>query len=437
MIWNIVYAPNGDKFSLPKGENVIYIPETNKKITCSDNIEEKILRANLNPSPTVLDFLSIAKSAYVADQLISRSLYGYLSWSRSIKLHIPVSSEKKWNSVKEQIEETLSFLSGDKWEILFRKGGQKFDTKRNYKNKREITDVNIVSLFSGGLDSMIGAIDLLEKGKNIELVSHHKSGGPELKAQGILCDKLVKKYPKSKIGHFDFLVQAKSIDKNTPKEESSRARSIIFIALGLIVANSISDNCDLYIPENGLISLNVPLLSSRLGSLSTKTTHPFFISQLQEILKKVGIKNKIVNPYSFKTKGDMIVESNKPLIKQLYSYSISCAHPNINRYSKKGVKSIAHCGYCTPCIIRRAALNKAKISGESYYVDFKKEEMDNYKDRSRDYRAFKLGLQKQKKSKSKQIFDILASGPLPGKEDDIINYVKVFNNGLNEIAKIL
>src|SRR6266852_896439 len=45
----------------------------------------------------------------------------------------------------------------------------------------------------------------------------------------------------------------------------------------------------LYVPENGLIALNVPLDPLRLGSFSTRTTHPFYIARWNELLKMVGM----------------------------------------------------------------------------------------------------------------------------------------------------
>ena len=105
---------------------------------------------------------------------------------------------------------------------------------------------------------------------------------------------------------------------------------------------------DLLIPENGFISLNVPLTPLRIGSLSTRTTHPFFLRQLQTILDAAGFHVRLSNPYQFKTKGEMLVEClDQLLLSELAFQSTSCG-----RFSRFNYE---HCGRCVPCLVRRAA----------------------------------------------------------------------------------
>ena len=40
---------------------------------------------------------------------------------------------------------------------------------------------------------------------------------------------------------------------------------------------------DILVPENGVISINVPLTVRRVGTLSTRTTHPYFIQEIQKL----------------------------------------------------------------------------------------------------------------------------------------------------------
>lgn len=81
-------------------------------------------------------------------------------------------------------------------------------------------------------------------------------------------------------------------------EISTRARSIIFYgfaALAVSVVNS-SEPINLYVPENGFISLNMPLSPARIGSLSTKTTHPVFLRKLQQLFEALNINAKFGFP---------------------------------------------------------------------------------------------------------------------------------------------
>ena len=62
------------------------------------------------------------------------------------------------------------------------------------------------------------------------------------------------------------------------KETTLRSRSFLFISMAVLVADSISQEMPVFIPENGTISLNFPLTPSRRSSCSTRTTHPHFLS---------------------------------------------------------------------------------------------------------------------------------------------------------------
>ena len=105
---------------------------------------------------------------------------------------------------------------------------------------------------------------------------------------------------------------------------------------------------ELRIPENGFISQNVPLTPMRTGSLSTRTTHPYFLRLIQDTLDDVGLRINLNNPYETTTKGEMLVGcSDQGLLSGLAGLSTSCG-----RYSRTGFR---HCGRCVPCQVRRGA----------------------------------------------------------------------------------
>src|SRR5690606_33855127 len=134
------------------------------------------------------------------------------------------------------------------------------------------------------------------------------------------------------------------------------ARSIIFLAYGLLAASALRASSEgtsisLVVPENGFISMNVPLTNLRLGSLSTRTTHPYFLRQIQRVWAAVGLNVEITNPYQFRTKGELLVGcEHQNLLQTLASQSTSCG-----RFGRYGYK---HCGRCIPCLVRRAAFLK-------------------------------------------------------------------------------
>ena len=110
------------------------------------------------------------------------------------------------------------------------------------------------------------------------------------------------------------------------------------------------EDVTLYVCENGFISINAPLTDARLGSLSTRTTHPVYMGHFQKLLSAADLRITLEIPYQFKTKGEMLAAcSDQPFLRTVAHASTSCG-----RYARNGYK---HCGRCLPCLIRRAAFH--------------------------------------------------------------------------------
>lgn len=91
--------------------------------------------------------------------------------------------------------------------------------------------------------------------------------------------------------------------------------------------------------------------------------HPYFLNGLRASLDALGINNPIVNPFEFKTKGECILEcSNTRLLQSLANDSVSCARPGRRQFWVR--RDVDNCGYCVPCIFRRAALHAAGMDDE-------------------------------------------------------------------------
>jgi 7-cyano-7-deazaguanine synthase in queuosine biosynthesis len=279
---------------------------------------------------------------------------------------------------------------------------------------------------------------LLHDNYNVALVGHHKIGSGEKGFQEAIYALFKNEYPKRQIQQHSFYVQPQQNHPKATKESSSRARSIIFFALGLAVANSINGSTPLYVPENGFISLNIPLSLTRLGSLSTRTTHPNVFRLLKTVLDRLGIQNPIINPYQFMTKGEMIVQSPlKELIVKTNSLTMSCAHPDVARWH--GRSPGTHCGYCTPCIIRRAALNVVGADQESdYVINLATNAPSPDEESGLDLRAFKLAIEENRTATKGNFLRILSSGPLHiQNEEQLSAYQRVYQQGLREISNII
>lgn len=349
----------------------------NKKVSLSFFDYERIFDFTNDLFSVKFDFFLVSAIVYGVDNLLSRAIYSNDGWTRDIEIEFPVNNISIWSGKEEKLKCILDFLTGDNWQISFRKIENinlfKPRTNRRKKNSYEKYTIKSVSLFSGGLDSLIGAIDELEKIKSNErilLVSHFdsKSPGPNRDQRTLLSHLMLKYANKIYWIQSKLSLSRKDTDgKWVNIENNYRSRSLFFIGLGCYL----SPIDELLIPENGTISINYPLTPSRVSSLSTRTTHPYVLKNIQELLSKLGLSTVIRNGYTFKTKGEMFVEClNLDFLKTIYQYSVSCGKRGRRQFHFDNPNEKHNCGRCMPCIYRRAALNKVGLDDERNYGNF-------------------------------------------------------------------
>lgn len=374
-----------------------------------------------------LDLLYISLAIFAADRIIRRD-DGYDNWSRNIKIYIPVLNLKVWNDNRKLLEEMLNFLSGDTWNFEFRKRSLTLieisHKEKMEKSKEKIEDYDQICMFSGGLDSFIGAINLLETGKkNIMFVSHYGGGKGTKEYQDILKEKIIEKYD-LKISNFNQFF-AKVVNG---VEDTTRTRSFMFFSHAIALATMLNKKVDIIIPENGFISLNIPSTLSRIGTSSTRTTHPYYLKLLQQLLDNLQLEIRLKNPYQFYTKGEMIENcKNIKFLEENISNTMSCSHPDSGRM--QGEKTTKHCGYCLPCVIRQASIKKAGITDSSLYRDSK---FNNFDIAKMNYNSYRLGL---KKFDSKYAFmTIQKSGQI---SDNIEKFTDIYVRGMNELKEYI
>ncbi|MDM1742694.1 Qat anti-phage system QueC-like protein QatC [Acinetobacter towneri] len=297
-------------------------------------------KKGVTPSSLVFDFLRIGLAINAADQVCDRS-HSPDGWTRQIDLEVSLCNPEKWEDTKEDLIKLLKKLTGDFWRLSFIQSNKEFKWDTPHPSKlKPYENATCVSLLSGGMDSLIGGIDLYEKGEKPLFISQVVKGDRQKQIQ-------YAKALKSTDRHFQWSHATKLRSRG---ERSSRARSIVFYSFALIASELLKSTKTkkIVVPENGFISLNIPLNLGRFGSLSTKTTHPIVLESLENIWKSVGLDVQLVNPYQFMTKGEMIKNcNNQKLLKRYLSTTTSCS-----RYLTYGYK---HCGRCVPCLVRRAA----------------------------------------------------------------------------------
>ncbi|MEW6657231.1 MAG: Qat anti-phage system QueC-like protein QatC [Thermodesulfobacteriota bacterium] len=399
-----------------------------------------LTRLGVFPTELGLDLLILAAHVHASDTRISRKTESQDSWTREIRLVVPVSDPLLWSASAQMIARLLNFLTGDRWVIGFRARPRGFKTIVARKPRRLVAaPFNSLSLFSGGLDSLIGAIDLLENGKEPLLVSHAGEGAGS-QSQANLYDSLKKYYRGRSFNRLRlFMSFPKKLVRGVTREETTRGRSFLFFALGIFAGSGLEGTFTLRVPENGFIALNVPLDPLRLGALSTRTSHPFYIARWNELLRVLGIIGRVENPYWDKTKGEMVAGcANSALLGRLIPASMSCSSPTKGRWQGRGIE---HCGYCVPCLIRRASLY-AGLGGvpdpTPYSMDLGAHVLDTRRAEGQEVRSFQFAIERLRAKPSLARILIHKAGPLSD-ESPIHQKMlaEVYRRGLAEVAALV
>lgn len=393
------------------------------------------------PSEIGVDVLVLAAHVHAADTRISRVSESQDGWTREIRLIVPVSDPDRWSSVAPIFVRMLNFLTGDRWSMAFRARPRRFDAVASTRPARLIgLPFDDLALFSGGLDSLIGAIDSLEAGRTPLLLSHAGEGATS-DAQTTIYDVLKAHYRGRSFERLRlWMAFPDGFVKNSGGENTTRGRSFLFFALGVFAGTGLEAPFTLKVPENGLIAVNVPLDPLRLGALSTRTTHPFYIARWNDALHGLDLQGRIENPYWNRTKGEMVAAcANGGLLRRLVPSSLSCASPTKGRWYGLGTQ---HCGYCLPCLIRRAALKtglRPAADPTTYTIDdLTARSLDTRQSEGVQIRSFQLAIERLRARPELAPILIHKPGPLfdesPARQAAIAG---VYRRGLEEVGVLL
>jgi len=323
----------------------------------------------------VVDLVEIAALVYVADQMAIRTgtvKFDYADrWRRRFRFEVAVREVDFWEQekVRQSLERTLSFLSDDHYEFVFtaRRDPAMFSEYLDMKSRAASAEVDTVMLFSGGLDSLAGAVDeiLVEKKRTV-LVSHRPVKHLATRQRELVTE-LVSLQKGSRQKPWQVPVSVHKIGEYDREEFTQRSRSFLYASIAAAVAHSLKiDRIRFY--ENGIVSINLPLCGQELGGRATRTTHPKVLDGFGELFSLVlNRKFRVDNPYLWLTKQDVVQRLNEVGYPELCGQSISCTHTRMTTSSQ------SHCGICSQCISRRAATLGAGLElvdrGDGYRTD--------------------------------------------------------------------
>jgi hypothetical protein len=255
--------------------------------------------------------------------------------------------------IQSLIEKILNFLSNDKYSFSF-VPLRRDRSEQPYFAFGDLKDwpfhaPDRVIMFSGGLDSLAGAVETAAHGGKVVLVSHRSVSTLDAR-QNLLFKQLQQLYP----GQLIRIPVWVNKDEKFGREPTQRTRSFLFSALGTLVAQSIEARGVRFF-ENGVVSLNLPLAQEALRSRASRTTHPLALHLLSSLCTAIVESDFAVdNPFLFKTKTEVVASLETHKASPLIGSTCSCSH------SMFQTKTQRHCGRCSQCIDRRFATLAAK-----------------------------------------------------------------------------
>lgn len=314
----------------------------------------------VGPVPdAAIDLVRVAGGAYLADRLTARPA----TFTRNMNLRVAVTDPNRWaNGTADLVADLLHWLTGDQWTLtLFQ------DPSRDRLDSPPAPppDEAPTSLLSGGLDSFLGALHLLQPEQiQLQFLGHADAATAVRHAQSLVAQWLGVAYsPAPSYSRLGF----SQVERKA--ENSSRSRSLLFMALATLAAAA-AHSPTVHVPENGYTSLNIPLHPNRGGALSTRSTHPTTLVRVNDLLAALELTAQITNPFADLTKGELMARVAAQLPpagwEKVAAATVSCG--KLDGRTFEGGNPNLNCGLCYPCVVRRGAFLASGVTDETVYL---------------------------------------------------------------------
>ena len=323
-------------------------PQKNIRLRVQDITTRMV--ANV-PDP-VTDLLELAAYVYSADCATSRggSMMRAMGadWRRRFRFVIPVRSPELWSSasVIEALSDALRFLTEDEYQFEFEKhrGAPEAQEYLELGNLAPAFDPDAVVLFSGGLDSLAGVVELvLGHQKKVALVSHHSSTKVAARQRRLVTT--LRSVAPSMLQHFPVLLQKQ---QSLTKDYTFRSRSFVFASLAAAISHMLGKQ-RILMCENGIVSMNLPIARQLVGARASRTTHPKALASFGHLFRALFEKDppRVENPLFWRTKAEIVQLIGNHGCSHLIDFTVSCSHVHDITTEQP------HCGECSQCVDRR------------------------------------------------------------------------------------
>lgn len=299
------------------------------------------------------DWIELAGSLFAIDLACARG-QGDVAWQREIDAYIPVRSPQYWSTKAVAIEEIFCDFTADRLNINFVQDENPGSPPRQREDA--FPEHDCVSLLSGGVDSYVGTARLISDGRRPLAISHTAAGAISHAQAGVEASLKRRLDDLERLG----LTARKNGSSFPTPEPSQRSRSFLFLASATLTA-AVSGVDEVFINENGVMAIHLPMTAARAGSLSTHTASPSIIERFQEIASDVleapiAIRNNLLRL----TKPEVVELGLELELGESLASTVSCwAIGRTNR----------HCGTCAPCIMRRISFERHSVPDVVYADD--------------------------------------------------------------------
>jgi 7-cyano-7-deazaguanine synthase in queuosine biosynthesis len=375
-------APVSGGYQWPKNRLCLHLNGEKRNV---DLHLHDISRRMVSNIPSALtDLLEIAAYVFAADERSPRGGAAMAAlgrdWRRRFRFIIPVRDPNLWSRPDSLVALTdaLAFMSEDEFAFEFLQHetpaplADYLDLGPS-RGKQFVSDE--VLLFSGGMDSLCGALKELQEHqhKRLLLVSHQSSTKMTTR-QKKLATALQKRFPE-RVLHVP--VRA-GLAHSASREYTQRTRSFLFAAIAAAVG---AGHQRVLLYENGVVSFNLPIAGQVVGARASRTTHPHTLELLARLLGLLlGREFKIENPFIWKTRTEVAECGARSGHADLLGSSVSCSRIRSMEHDR------AHCGVCSQCIDRRVAMLAAGLGdwdvSNGYRVDLLTGPLDQADDRT-------------------------------------------------------
>lgn len=214
-----------------------------------------------------------------------------------------------------------------------------------------------VSLFSGGLDSLAGLATHMLNNQSSSYILVSGYTNRRLAGRQRLQVRLIRQSTRGRnlkdaMPTVCHVAVPFGLHRREGQQEDKwqRYRGLVFLAIGAVAALQAGADT-LWVCENGIGALNLPLNKTQLGVDNYRGVHPRSLMMAENLFELALDKPlRIRNPFLFRTKTEMCRALGPIGLASAVQFTVSCDSFPVR------VPGKSQCGVCTSCILRRQSL---------------------------------------------------------------------------------